>query len=78
MNTIIIPTKYILKWQFKIIPHFKITTCKKIINCRTLKVIKKTLSGRSVGYNIEGKFYKLSNINEYIELIPKPKNNCPF
>jgi hypothetical protein len=76
METIIITTKLIVRWRFKNHNHIKVSICKKIVNCKTGNVIKKTLSGRSVGYNIEGKFYKLSNINEFIELIPK--KICPF
>ena len=74
METILIQLK--LKWQFKEHNHFKVSICKKVVNCQTGRLIKKTTSGRSVGYNIKGRFYKLSTINEFIELIPKSK--LPF
>lgn len=77
METIIIQVKLQLKWQFKNDTNYKVSTCKKVVNCRTGKLIKKTLSGRSVGFNIKGNFYKLSNINDYIELIQKVEY-CPF
>ena len=57
--------------------HYKISICKKVVNCQTGKILKKTTSGRSVGYNINRKFYKLSTINEAIELIPS-KTKLPF
>lgn len=72
----IIKISFIVKWQFKEYPHYKITTCKKVINCKTGKIIKCTKSGGSIGYFIDGKFYKKSNINDFIELIPK--SNLPF
>lgn len=77
METIIIRTKLTLKWRFKNHDYYKISICKKVVNCKTGKILKKTTSGRSVGYNINRKFYKLSTINEAIELIPS-KTKLPF
>lgn len=72
----IVSVNYIVKWQLKDLPHYKISTCKKIINCKTGKIIKCTKNGGSVGYFISGKFYKKSDLNSFIELIPKI--DCPF
>jgi len=72
----IIQVSYRIKWEFKDYPHYKISTCKKIINCKTGKIIKCTKSGGSVGYFINGIFFKKSDINQHIRVIPK--NNCPF
>lgn len=72
----IVQVNFIVKWQFKEYDYYKITTCKKVVNCRTGKIIKCTKSGGSVGYFIAGKFYKKSNINDFIEVIQKSK--CPF
>lgn len=60
---------FTVKWEFKEHPHYKISTCKKIINCKTGKIIKCTKSGGSVGYFISGIFYKKSDINKHIQLI---------
>jgi hypothetical protein len=65
------------KWQFKEYSHYKITTCKKVVNTQTNRLIKKTKSGGSVGFNIAGNFFKLSDINKHIEIIPK-KIYLPF
>jgi hypothetical protein len=65
------------KWQFKEYTHYKITTCKKVVNTQTNRLIKKTKSGGSVGFNIAGNFFKLSDINKHIEIIPK-KVFLPF
>ena len=72
----IVQVNFTVKWQFKEFDYYKISTCKKVINCRTGKIIKCTKNGGSVGYFIAGKFFKKSDINKYIEIIPK--NNCPF
>jgi len=68
---------FTVKWQFKEYPYYKITSCKKIINCRTNKIIKCTKNGGSIGYYISSVFFKKSDINNFIELIPK-KEYCPF
>jgi len=67
---------FTVKWQFKEYPHYKVSICKKIINCQTGKIIKCTKNGGSIGYYINSKFYKKSDINNYIEIITK--NICPF
>lgn len=72
----IVQVNYLVKWQFKDFPNYKISTCKKVINCKTGKIIKCTKNGGSIGYFIAGIFYKKSNINDFIEAIPKSK--CPF
>ena len=48
----IVQVNFTVKWEFKEYPHYKISTCKKIINCKTGKIIKCTKSGGSVGYFI--------------------------
>ena len=67
---------FTVKWQFKEHTNYKISTCKKVINCQTGKIIKCTKNGGSIGCFIAGKFYKKSDINSCIELIPKLKT--PF
>lgn len=72
----IIQVNFTVKWQFKEYKYYKISTCKKIINCKTGKIIKCTKNGGSIGYFICGKFYRKSDINNHIELISKDK--IPF
>jgi len=72
----IVQVNFSVKWQFKEYHHYKISTCKKIINCKTGKIIKCTKSGGSIGYFIAGNFFKKSDINNFIEIIPKSK--LPF
>jgi len=59
----IIKISFTVKWQFKEYPHYKITNCRKVVNCQTGKIIKCTKSGGSVGYFISKKFFKKSDIN---------------
>lgn len=73
----IIEIKLKAKWQFKEYNYYKITNCKKIVNTKRGKIIKCVKVGGSIGYYINSVFYKKSDINKYIELIPK-KSNCPF
>jgi hypothetical protein len=67
---------FLVKWQFKDYPHYKISTCKKIINCKTGKIIKCTKNGGSIGYYINSIFFKKSDINNHIEIIKNSK--LPF
>ena len=39
-----------VKWQFKEHNHYKVSPCKKIINCKTNRIIKGTKNGGSVGF----------------------------
>ena len=73
----IVSVNFTVKWQFKENRNYKISTCKKIINCKTGKIIKCTKNGGSIGYYINSVFFKKSDINNHIELIPK-KEYCPF
>lgn len=68
---------FTVKWQFIDYPIYKVSTCKKIINSKTNRIIKGTKNGGSVGYWISAKFYKKSDINNFIQLIPK-KEYLPF
>lgn len=36
---------FTVKWQFKTAPWYKVTTCKKIVNCQKNKFVKSTQSG---------------------------------
>lgn len=72
----IVQVNFTVKWQFIEYTHYKVSACKKIINCQSGRIIKCTKNGGSVGYFIAGKFYKKSDINKHIEVIPK--SDCLF
>lgn len=64
-------------WQFKNNTHYKVTKCKKIINCKTGIILKQSVKGGSVGYYIDKQFIKRKDLNDHLELIPK-KVILPF
>lgn len=65
--------KFKVVWQFKELPHYKVTRCKKIINTKTSKI----LSYNKRGFYINRKYFKRNELNSLIELIPK-KEYYPF
>ena len=67
MNTISIT--YPLIFEVSFAPHYKFTKCKKLINCRRAKEVKKIMNGGSIGYCIESKFYSLKNLRKYLQKI---------
>lgn len=64
------------KWQFKDYNQYVVTSCKKIVNLKSGKIIKCTKSGGSIGYYINQKFIKKSDINPMLEKIKISK--LPF
>jgi len=67
---------YRVYWRFKEHQEYKVTKCKKIINCKRGVLIKQSVKGGSIGYYISGRFIKRKDLNNHIEAIPKEK--CPF
>jgi hypothetical protein len=68
---------YTCKWRVKFATHYLFTRCKKLINSRTGKEIKKVSKGSCIGYVIESKFISLTalklyqlNINYHFENTP--------
>jgi hypothetical protein len=74
MNKISI--NYTLKWEIDFAPHYKFTICKKLVNCKTGKMIKKVYNNSCIGYVIQGKFYSLTKLKSHIKIITKEKT--PF
>lgn len=69
--------RYKAHWQIKDKPHYKWTTCKKLINCQTNNEIKKTLKGSIPGYWIGKDFIKLTELKSRVVRIA-PKKKLPF
>ena len=61
---------YTVKWQFINAPFLKVTPCKKVINCKTSKILKSTQCGGSIGYKIAGVFIPKSKLNNFLQVIP--------
>lgn len=58
-------------WRFKNATHFKVTKCKKIINCQNNTIVKQSVRGGSCGYWINKEFIKRKDLNNFLEIIPK-------
>jgi len=67
---------YTLKWEFKDSPEYKVTTCKKIINVKSGKMLKKSYNSGSIGFWISGKWVNIKKVKSEIILIEKAE--CPF
>ncbi len=69
---------YVLKWELKSNPIYKFTSCKKLVNCKTCREIKKTRlgNGKEFGYYICGVFVKYSDLKKDLQKIVK--NKLPF
>ena len=70
----LLQVNFIGKWRLKNKPNYVWTTCKKLINTKTGKMIVKTTNGRGsqVGYYIDRKFTKLKDLRDLLEQIPAP------
>jgi hypothetical protein len=66
----------VFKWKLDFANHYKWTTKAKLYNCKTMREIKKTVNGYSVGYWINKKFWTLKVLQKH--LIKIEKENCPF
>ena len=72
MSDYYVNIRFKVVWQFKEFPHYKVTKCKKIINCKTGTLLQYT----NRGFFINGKYLKRTEINKHLEKIPK--YNLPF
>jgi hypothetical protein len=64
MNTL--TATYAYNWELDFAPEYKFTTCKKCINTKTGRQIKKAYNSRCLGYNIRGKFYSLTFLRQHL------------
>ena len=71
-----ITVTYMAKWRLKTNHDYVWTTCKKLVNIRTGREIKKTIKGLTAGYWIGKRFIKLDTLKSGIELIED--EHCPF
>ena len=74
MNTISITYTY--KYRISFAPNYVFTTCGICVNMRTGRLIKKVYNSGSIGYNINGKFYSLKRLRNFLE--KEAKIDLPF
>lgn len=67
---------YNFVWQIKKAEHYKVTKDGKIVNCHTMRDLKRTVNGYTIGYNIHGKFHSLSKLRTMLDKINTVE--CPF
>ena len=67
---------YAYNWELDFAPEYKFTTCKKCINEKTERQIKKVYNSRCLGYNIRGRFYSLTFLRKH--LVRPEKLQTPF
>lgn len=64
------------KYELDLNPNYKWSNENKLYNVKTMREIKKTVNGYSVGYWISKKFYTLSFLRSHLVKINKIE--CPF
>lgn len=67
---------YAIKYVIDFADYYAFNHHKELYNLQTGRRIKKVMQGRSIGYNIKGKFYSLTRLRKHLV---KPKvEDCPF
>lgn len=66
----------VFKWKTDFSDSYQWTTTGKLYNIKTMREIKKTVNGYSVGYWINKQFWTLKNLQKHLVKIEQIK--CPF
>lgn len=72
----IVTKSIVFKWKLDFNDSYKWTSDNELYNSKTMRKIKKTVNGYSVGYWINKKFYTLKNLRK--NLVKIEKIDCPF
>jgi hypothetical protein len=66
------------KYRIKFSPNYVFTIEPKLlVNLKSGRIINQIMKGSTIGYIVNGKFYSLAKLREYLEVIPK-KEIMPF
>ena len=57
---------YTYTYKLNFTDNYVFTNCKKCINIRTKKELKKTYKSGCIGYNINRKFYSLTELRKHL------------
>ena len=71
-----ISVNYTYTYKLDFTDNYVFTNCKKCINIKANKELKKTYKSGCIGYNINRKFYSLTELRKHLVKI-KP-DICPF
>ena len=66
---------YISKWQIKGFPHYAFLADKRLFNYKTNRFSKKVVMNYSVGFNLDGDFYTLKTLKDWITPIERSSRN---
>lgn len=67
---------YTYTYKLDFTDNYVFTNCKKCINTKTNKELKKTYKSGCIGYNINCKFYSLTVLRKH--LVKIQTIDCPF
>lgn len=67
---------YTYKYCLSFAENYKFTTCGLCVNAKTGRLIKKIYNSGSIGFSIQGKFYSLKKLRQF--LIKEKKEEMPF
>jgi hypothetical protein len=76
MQRITISITYYLKWGIIGYENYAITSCGKLVNLKTMKILKRTLNSSSKGFWFGKKFETLETLRS--KLVKFEKEYCPF
>ena len=76
----LLQVKLTAKWELKEFPHYKWTECKRLVNAKTGRIVKKTTNGRGskAGYYINRKFVKIEDLIAKKSLQKIKESRIPF
>lgn len=67
---------YTVKWVVCFAPNYVFVNNNRCFNSKTNRELKQVYKKGSIGYNIKGKFYTLSNLRK--QLVKPTVNKQPF
>lgn len=73
---ITITKSIVFKWKLDFNSDYQWTTNGKLYNTKTMREIKKTVNGYSVGYWVGKKFHTIQKLRS--QLVKIEKEPCPF
>lgn len=64
------------KWKFDFTDEYIVSSCNKVVNVKTRKVLRMQLKKYTKGYYLHGKFYSLIQLRTHLTKIEN--QFCPF
>ena len=64
MRKVIIKTEYIIRWVFIYDDNYWLTPCRKVIDLKNNKILKKVYKNGVIGYYLNKKFYSITDLKK--------------